>query len=263
MNSRKAFCETDQGDIYYWTLGSGPPVLLLHQATQSSAEFKGIAPLLAARHQVIAFDYLGHGFSDSADHELSVPEFCDGAIAVLDAVGAKQVHLVGHHSGGILATQLAVDHAERVSKLVTSGLGIHTDAIVQAFFATPMTRDLPVDADGDFLKKTWDVYRRMSSPGLPPEKSFEFFIVGLIARTRPYDAHYEFMRWDRDEAMRQVRQPTLMICGEHDDFVEDPQTLTELVGDSRYVSVPGGGAFLFYEQPEACAELLLEFFGEN
>lgn len=78
-----------------------------------------------------------------------------------------------------------------------------------AVLDTPMTRDLPIDAEG------------------------EFFIEGLKARSRPYDAHFAVLRWDRDPVMARMRKPALLIHGEHDDFAEAPEQMAAQIEGSR------------------------------
>ncbi|MEM7500513.1 MAG: alpha/beta hydrolase [Pseudomonadota bacterium] len=247
------FCATPFGTVYCWSVGSGAPLLLLHQASQSSVEGKALADHLADEFQVIGFDYPGHGWSEDPARELEVEDYAAVALAVLDEFGVDRAHVCGHHSGGILTIKLAADHAERVSTAVISGIGVRSEEIVRAVLDTPMTRDLPVDADGDFLQKTWSVYRRMSSPGLTPEQTYAFFIEGLSARSRPYDAHFAFIRWDWGAAAKRLRQPALLIYGEHDHFVESPEAIAADIQNSETVWVKDGGIFLFYEQPAASA----------
>jgi len=259
INTKKAFCTTEFGAVHYWQTGSGPVLLMLHQASQSSAEFHAIAPILANQFTVLALDYPGHGASEDPERELNVADFSTTVVALLDDLGLDQVHVCGHHSGGVLAIHLAVNHADRVDRVIISGVGIRTEEGVRAVLDTPMTRDLPVDADGDFLARTWDVYRRMSSPGVPPELTFDSFIIGLSARTRPFDAHYEILRWDRDAVLARMRKPTLLVHGEFDHFAEEPEKLLTMIADSHFVKIPGGGAFLFYEKPAECAAVISDF----
>lgn len=256
------FCETPFGEVYCWMVGEGPPLLLLHQASQSSVEGKALAGHLAGDFKVIGFDYPGHGWSEDPQAELEVEDYAAAALAVLAEFGVDRAHVCGHHSGGILTLKLAADHAERVLTATVSGIGARTEKIVRAVLDTPMTRDLPVDAEGDFLQQTWSVYRRMSSPNLTPEQTYAFFIEGLNARSRPYDAHFAFIRWDWGRAAGRVSQPTLLLFGEHDHFVEAPEAIAADIENSETVWIKDGGIFLFYEQPRACAAELRRFIGD-
>ncbi len=258
----RAFLQSGFGFIHYWTMGSGPWLLLLHQAAQSSDEFQAIAPLLARSYSIVSLDYPGHGASDTPGHELSVEEYCEAVTLVLDELGIEKTHILGHHSGGILAVALAVADPDRYGSLVISGVGISDPAVADQVLNNPMTRDLPVDAEGAFLQKTWDVYRKLSAPAVPPETSFLPFITGLKARLRPYDMHYELLRWDYEASWRQLRHRTLLIRGEYDLFSGDVPGLQQELADATFVEIKGGGPWLLYEQPEAIASAVTEFLDE-
>ncbi len=258
---RRHFLATRHGAVHYWTLGSGPALLMLHQSAQSADEYLQVAPLLAGAFTVISLDLPGHGASDTPDHELSVDEYCEAAIAVLDELGVDSTYLLGHHGGCMLATCIAVGNPERVQKVVLSGGGLPDPKIADLLLNNPMTRDLPVDADGDFLLKTWAVYRKMSAPGSPPDVSFLPFITGLKARLRPYDMHFEVLRWDYAAALADLEHETLLIRAEHDAFSGDVEGLHRQLRNSTMVILPGCGPWLFYEKPGACADVVRKFLG--
>ena len=259
MKPHKAFCPTASGQLYYWVAGSGPPLLLLHQAAQSSTETLMLANELSSDFMVIGFDYPGHGNSDDPANEPGVPEFTDCAIAVLDELEVAEAHICGHHSGGIVALSLGALHPERVLSVTISGIGIHTEAGVRAVLERPMTRDLPIDENGQFLARTWNVYRELSGPATSPDVTFRFFLEGLKARSRPFDAHFAVLRWDRGAAEKALDRPTLLIYGEHDAFAEHPDQFADQIRNSKLVPIDGGGAFLFYEKSTECAAEIRKF----
>lgn len=256
---RRRYCRTPFGQVHYWTTGSGPHLIMLHQASQSADEYAATAHYLAEFHEVLAIDMPGHGRSDDPDHELSADEFIAATITVLDSLGIERTHIVGHHSGVSLGIGIAADFPERVDKLVLSGVVTQTPEWTKAFFERPMTRDLAIDTDGDFLLKTWEVYRSMSAPGLSSNLTFLPFLVGLQARLRPYDAHYAILRWDRDAAIARLNKPALLLQGEHDSFVCDQKEILQQIPGSKHALIPDCGAFMFYERPEACARAILEY----
>lgn len=256
---KRQFLATAHGAVHYWTTGRGPALLLLHQSAQSADEYLQVAPLLAGDFTVIALDLPGHGASDTPGHELGVDEYCDAVLAVLDEQQVDQTHLLGHHGGCMLAANIAVRHPERVLKVVLSGGGLPDPEVADLLLNNPMTRDLPVDVDGDFLLKTWAVYRKMSAPGTPLEVSFLPFITGLKARLRPYDMHYEVLRWDYGAALGKLEKETLLIKAEHDPFSGDVEALHEQLPKSTMVTLADCGPWLFYEQPRSCADTVTAF----
>ena len=119
-------------------------------------------------------------------------------------------------------------------------------------------RDLPVDPDGDFLQKTWAIYRRMSAPDTPPELTFEPFIVSLQNRIRAYDMHYAIYRYDWPALIGDLDKEILLIEGADDGFAGDVMALHKRLPGSQYAKVPGG-SWQFYEKPAEHAEVIAEF----
>ena len=116
--------------IHYQVHGSGPDVVLLHGggpgATGASNYGKNI-DALGQRHRCWVIDFPGWGRSSKNLNAFGAEgPFQNGARAVLafmDALGIAQAHLVGNSFGGSSALCLAMDHPERVGKLVLMGPG--------------------------------------------------------------------------------------------------------------------------------------------
>ncbi|MFF3908045.1 alpha/beta fold hydrolase [Streptomyces sp. NPDC001848] len=88
--------------------GDGPPLLLLHGAGRTLADWAAVAPLLVARHRVLAVDLRGHGLSPDGPWRL--PEVLGDLEEVLAAHGMPGALPVGHSFGGILAVLYALEH---------------------------------------------------------------------------------------------------------------------------------------------------------
>ncbi|MFC8662591.1 alpha/beta fold hydrolase [Streptomyces sp. NPDC057199] len=88
--------------------GKGTPLLLLHGAGRTLADWAAVAPLLARHHRVLAVDLRGHGYSP--DGTWSIPEVLADIEAVLDTHGIPDALPVGHSLGGMLAVRYALDH---------------------------------------------------------------------------------------------------------------------------------------------------------
>ncbi|WP_419668181.1 alpha/beta fold hydrolase [Streptomyces sp. 2-1] len=88
--------------------GKGTPLLLLHGAGRTLADWAAVAPLLARHHRVLAVDLRGHGFSP--DGTWRIPEVLADIEAVLDSHGIPGALPVGHSLGGMLAVRYALDH---------------------------------------------------------------------------------------------------------------------------------------------------------
>ncbi|MFE2292849.1 alpha/beta fold hydrolase [Streptomyces sp. NPDC059452] len=95
--------------------GDGPPLLLLHGAGRSSADWAAVAPRLTRGHRVLAVDLPGHGRSDPAA-SWDLAAVCADLDDTLGA--AEEVVVVGHSLGGMVASVYAGTRPERVAAVV-------------------------------------------------------------------------------------------------------------------------------------------------
>ena len=70
-----------------------------------------------------AIDFIGHGYSDKPDHPLEVKHYVDQVLAFLDAIGVQKASFTGESLGGWVTAQLAIDHPERVERIVLNTMG--------------------------------------------------------------------------------------------------------------------------------------------
>ncbi len=103
--------------------GSGPPVLLFHGAPQSVITWRLIAPDLAKDFTLVMCDLRGYGDSskpeDQPKHasQSKRPMALDG-VEVMEHLGHRQFLMVGHDRGGRVGRRMALDHPDRVQKLI-------------------------------------------------------------------------------------------------------------------------------------------------
>jgi haloacetate dehalogenase len=103
--------------------GSGPPVLLFHGAPQSVITWRLIAPDLAKDFTLVMCDLRGYGDSSKPEDQLKHasqskrPMALDG-VEVMEHLGYRQFSMVGHDRGGRVGRRMALDHPDRVQKLI-------------------------------------------------------------------------------------------------------------------------------------------------
>ncbi|MFP3907707.1 MAG: alpha/beta fold hydrolase [Acidimicrobiales bacterium] len=97
---------TDHVDIHYDVGGSGPPIVLVHGITDSSADWGPIDERLAVDHTVVSLDLRGHGRSGDSD-DYSPLGMAHDVEAVVDASGIEPPLVVGHSLGAVVATAYA------------------------------------------------------------------------------------------------------------------------------------------------------------
>src|SRR5688500_12763891 len=112
--------------VVYRTVGSGPPVVLIHGMVNSSRHFKEVALRLAERHTVIAPDLIGHGDSATPRGDYSLGAHAAAIRDLMLAIGVERASIVGHSLGGGIAMVFFWQFPERVERLAlvsSGGLG--------------------------------------------------------------------------------------------------------------------------------------------
>jgi len=112
------FLEREGVTIRYRVIGpdSGTPLLLLHGYTDRLEMWNGTADSLARDHRVIVPDWRGFGRSVPTDSTVPYGHaMVDDQFALLDALGIRQVHLVGYSGGGLISANMALRHPSRIA----------------------------------------------------------------------------------------------------------------------------------------------------
>ncbi|NVJ21674.1 alpha/beta hydrolase [Myxococcus sp. AM011] len=109
--------------LHYEESGQGIPVLLLHGLGSSGVDWELVTPRLASAYRVVVPDARGHGRSGKPAGAYGVPLFAKDIAALCDALGLKQLHVIGLSMGGMMGFQLAVDRPDLVRSLVIVNSG--------------------------------------------------------------------------------------------------------------------------------------------
>lgn len=233
------------------------PVLLLHGYSDSAHTFAPVLPLLPARWRVLAPDQRGHGDSDRPQGGYTMEQLAADAAALLDATGAGAATVVGHSMGSLVALRLALDHPERVARLVLVGStpsakeAMHGLAQEIAAFADPV----PVAFVRGFQESA--VCRPVPAA----------FFEQVVAESRKLPARVwqaiaaDLARFDVRAELGRVRCPTLLVWGDRDAFFgrAEQEALRDGIPGASLLVYEGTGHTPHWEEPERFARDLTAF----
>src|ERR1700716_3451869 len=133
--------------IHYERSGAGFPLLLIHAGIADARMWEPQVEAWADRVDMIRPDLRGFG-----DSELPPMSYAsrEDLVGLLDRLGVNRAHVVGCSMGGTLAIDLALEHPERVERLVLGAAGIsgsNLGAADQALFADIEAADQANDMD--------------------------------------------------------------------------------------------------------------------
>ena len=201
-------------DLFYAEHGSGgTPLVLLHGGIGGGEIFDAIAPRLAERRRVVVPDLEGHGRTSHIDRPLRAEHLADDVSALIGQLGLEQADVMGYSLGGEVTWRLAIQHPERVRRIVVIGASCRRDGsfpeIVAAFDAftaeaAPMIRQSPF---GQHYAKV-----------APRPEDWELH----IARTA--DMLHEDFDWTQE--VGEIEAPTMLVFADNDSVM--PAHVAEL-----------------------------------
>lgn len=110
--------------IHYEVKGQGRPIVLHHGLAGSLEQWQPAVPtLLDLGYRVIAYDQRGHGRTSDGTRPFTIPQLAEDMRGLMDHLGIQRAALMGHSMGGRTVLLFAMDHPDRVERLVLNGAG--------------------------------------------------------------------------------------------------------------------------------------------
>jgi pimeloyl-ACP methyl ester carboxylesterase len=113
--------------LYYEEHGAGEPLVLLHGGIGAGERFEAIMPALSAGRRVIAVDLQAHGGTADVDRPLHPELMADDVAALIEHLGLPRADVMGYSLGGLVALRTAIQHPQRVRRLVLVSIGFRRD----------------------------------------------------------------------------------------------------------------------------------------
>jgi len=242
----------DGVEIYYEVHGSGPPLLLTHGYSSTSAMWQGQTEALSKRHRLVLWDMRGHGQSDYPDDPRAYSEALTVAdmAALLDEVGATSAIVGGLSLGGYMSLAFYRAHPQRVRALliIDTGPGFKKD-----------------DAREAWNRRAHDTAEGFEREGLAVLKS--------LSRERSDVSHRDAsglaraargMLTQRDarviELLPNIKVPSLIVVGADDaPFLAASDYMAAKIPGAKKAVIPAAGHAVNIDQPLAFIEALLPF----
>lgn len=265
--------------VGYLDEGSGDEaILLIHGLGSNAKGWLRNIPELSRNHRVIAVDLPGYGVSDKGYYKYTLSFYAQVLSELLDELKIERATWMGHSMGGQIAMVAALNHPDRVSRLV-----LISPAGFEAF----------TDGEGDWM-------RRVMSPDLVRDTTIRNIAVNLKSNFHKAPPEADFMITDRIqvrgasdfekycyavaenveamldepvlERLGEISQPTLVLFGQNDNLIPNRYLHggytadvaaggTEQIPDARLVLLPDCGHFVQFEKPNETNAEVLKFCG--
>jgi pimeloyl-ACP methyl ester carboxylesterase len=195
-------------DLYYEEHGTGEPLVLLHGGFHAGEMFGAILPQLSDGRRVIAVDLQGHGHTADTDRPLRPELMADDIAALIEHLGLERADVMGYSLGGAVALRTAIQHSERVRRIVIVSVPYSREGNFPEVVAT-------MDAMGpeaaDMLKQSplYELYARVA----PRPEDWPAF-VGKVTDLLKVD-------YDWSQEVAALEMPVMLVFADADSIRPD------------------------------------------
>jgi pimeloyl-ACP methyl ester carboxylesterase len=265
-----------QGSIRYRELGSGEPIVLVHGLLTNSLLWAEVAEILAKDFRVIAPDFpLGsHSVPLEPGADMRPPALAKLISDFMAALELENVTLVGNDTGGALCQLVAVQHPERVGRLVLTPCDAYENFLPPMFRPLQLAARVPGSvwlianalrprfaqrlpfAFGWLSKRPLD--RAMADEFMRPILTNRRIRSEVAAILRGIDKRYTLEAADR---FGEFDKPVLLAWAPEDRFfkLRYAERMATAFPDAHLERIEDSYTFVSIDQPQRTAELIASF----
>jgi len=250
--------------IRYERAGEGMPVIFLHAGIADRRMWEPQVQPFAKQLDVIRPDMRGFGESEMPPVRWSAH---GDVLALMDELHLKPAHLVGCSMGGALALDFALDHPERVSKLVLVGPSIGGTSFGPKYpevFAEVRAADEAHDMDAlnhAEVRLFLDGPNRPSGHVKGPVRDLMLDMNGKAVTVDWDSAPSDDLDPPAAGRLHEITAPTLVVVGDEDvpTVFDAVELLMESIPHARKAVIHDAAHMPNLEHPDEFNRIVLEF----
>ena len=249
-------------------LGSGPPLIILHGLFGMLDNWRTVARMMEGKFQCILVDLRNHGKSPHSD-VMNYKVMSEDILELMNTLSLPFAIVLGHSMGGKVAMQFALDHPDKVEKLIIVDISPkqyprHHDHVLNAIESIDPAK-LPDRAEAE---------KNFRSHLAGDEATIQFLLKNLNRRHQggfEWKGNMPVIIKEYDSLMEEIKsdktfpKPTLVILGELSNSVrdEDWPGFQKLFPECQLVTISKAGHWVHADQPKAITEAILTFTGSG
>src|SRR5580693_552889 len=256
--------KSGDAEIAYWTLGDGPPVVLLHPFPAHHEFWLPVAETLATRYRVILPDLRGHGESGVGEGPATMEKHAIDIARILDHPEMGRVPFVGVSIGGYALFEFWRRYRGRVAALALCNTKASADS--------PEAKAGRLQAAADVLERGTESFFESMVPrliGQTTRASRPDLVDGAVRMMRKMSAGNVAQvqrgmaeRPDSVADLKMIKVPTLLVTGDEDILTGPPEAelMRRNIAGSELKIVRHAGHYSPWEQGREVGKLLRQFF---
>lgn len=233
-------------ELYYEVYGEGEPVFLLHGGLANGTYWVNQIPAFAEQYQLIVVDSRGHGRSTFDDQPITYDLMSSDVLALADQLGIDTFAIVGWSDGGIIGLDIAINHPDRLTKVVAYGANSDVSGLNPDIGTS--------DTFNAYIEAAAEDYSEVAPA---PERWDEFLgNIGEMWATLP--------DWTAEQ-LAAITTPFLILDGRHEEAILTSHAvyLFETIPNSALVLMPDTGHFAMFEQPDEFNAIVLAYLSSS
>lgn len=257
------------GDIEmaYKVMGQGEPLVMIMGAGATMDWWpQEFLDGLSSKYRVVVFDNRGMGYTTASPANFTIAQFAKDTAGLMDALGIEQANVVGVSLGGMIAQELAIDHPEKVRRLILLATFCGGQ---QAILADPETaRKIPDLSNLSNL--TGRELKNLSETLYPPEwlaenPEFHNRPIRTNETSSPESAKRQIVAvqiWPGSyDRLDRIKAPTMVAAGMEDLIIPPGNSLilANMINGSWLIRLENGGHGFVIQFPGRVARIVTDF----
>jgi 3-oxoadipate enol-lactonase len=255
---------SDDAELSYQLLGSGPPLILLHPFPVHQEFWLPAAPALASRYTLILPDLRGHGDSQPGEGPASMGKHATDLARVLDHAGVGRAVFAGVSIGGYVLFEFWRRFRVRVAALALVNTKAQADSPEARAVRLKVATDVMEVGTEPFFKSMLSKLLGKTTCSARPDlvdgalRMMQKMSPDSVAQVQRGMAE----RADSGAMLKTIHVPTLILTGTEDILTGVPEAefMGQNISGSEMHVVAKAGHYSAWEQPEEVGRLLRKFF---
>ena len=260
---RRGYADGPFGQVHFQdTGGDGYPLILCHQAPITSRQYDTVYPLLAsAGIRAIGVDTPGFGLSDEPDHVPTVEEYATAIPPVLEQLSIAQADILGHHTGGLIATEVSLQFPDRVRNLIINGPSPFTPEEIVEWnkFVEKNEKNFEHKKDGTHLSELFARRWDWADEGTDPALVTRYVVEQLQGYGPFWYGHNAAFAYDHNVTLPKITHRTMIMINTGDVIYEHAKKAHAMRPDFEFCELQGGGIDITDQMPNEWVAAVASF----
>jgi len=231
----------------------------------TSRQFDAVYPVFNKhKAHAIGVDYPGFGMSDPTPEPASIADYVAGVIAVMDHLDIEQADICGHHTGALVANELALLHPSRARNIIMHGPSpLNDEERVKWHEYTRINeKEFKHEEDGSHLAELFLRRWQHAEEGTDPALITRYVVETMMGLGPFYYGHNAAFSYDHEAALKKLEHRALILTNTGDMIFDLAERAHKIRPDIDFIAMEGGGVDIVDQQPEAWVETVLGFISK-